>query len=231
MRSLGTYPFSRRLHILARWSANGSSATDALREGSFWEPDTVWIWSAALHLGGELGEWAEAALLLTVLGESPVELLSFGGSVRKEHNVHLEILVLLFHLNCLIEMVHVGGYVKTETFKLHHSMLKTHRADLEGWCLDSVVFIVHANVWENSSRSCVSVMWNPSLLPLNGSECQLGCLVCCHWCSLLALLQMNHPQLHFSCLPDLISLPDTTCSCPLNLASSPICSLALQDTI
>lgn len=45
------------------------------------------------------------------------ELSAFGSSVRKEHNVHLEVLVLLFHLNCLLEMVLVGGYVKTETFK------------------------------------------------------------------------------------------------------------------
>lgn len=63
----GTHPFSRRLHILAMGVAAGSSARDA----------PVWIWSAALPLRSGLGEWAEAALLLTVLGESAVKMGSF----------------------------------------------------------------------------------------------------------------------------------------------------------
>lgn len=70
------------------------------------------------------------------------ELLHFGSSDRKEHNVHLGIPVLLFHLNCLLEMALVGGYVKTETCKNASQYAHTHRGDLGGWCLDSVVFIL-----------------------------------------------------------------------------------------
>lgn len=53
--SLGTYPFSRRLLILAMWSAAGSSATDACREESFWKPDTGVNLICSLALGRWIG--------------------------------------------------------------------------------------------------------------------------------------------------------------------------------
>lgn len=176
--SLGSFT-CRRLHMLALGSAAGSSATAACRAAECcWKPDSsvnliLWVWGMA-----------EAVLLLTALWESPWKLLPVGSSVRKEYNVHLEMAVLQFHSNCLLEMGLVGGYVKTETFpNASQCAPSTH-----SWFGRVVPWLssVCPEVWESSSRCCV--MWNPLLLPLCGSGCQLGFLICCHWHSLPTLL-------------------------------------------
>lgn len=175
--------------------------------------------------GGRLGERGEAALLLTVLWESPVERGSFylWKQCQKGARCALGNTCITISLNCLLEVVLVGGYVKAETFK----NAEQYAHNTQSWFGRVVPWLssVYPDGWESSSRSCVSVMWNPVLLPLYGSECQLGFLICCHWHSLPTLLQMNHPKLYFSCLrlPDLISVPDTTCSSPLKLTFPPIC--------
>lgn len=117
--SLGTYPFSRRLLILAMWIAAGSSATDACREESFWKPDT----GVNLICSLALGRWIGGTRRGSSAADCPLGITSGNGELlpwkqcQKGARCALGNTCITISLNCLLEVVLVGGYVKAETFK------------------------------------------------------------------------------------------------------------------